>query len=247
MRRRRHPEGRALNWRNGSKRRARARKRGGLPLGRQGKPVSELAAKAPVAIVGLLSPASSIPTPRFRRVWHVVAAGEEPEQETLRLRPVMVKPATRQLAPSPPKRVTARWYRPVTATATVRVSSKPNGLCVRFMLCQFRAWRRTTDLSRATQNGFNTAAAVTPSLKISAFPRMSRRVAQRPRNALSQYTTTRTAICYSFFPAPPVLPARAWFRVANGRTVAIIGLALFGGPRVPVPWRAMPPASRACR
>jgi hypothetical protein len=42
-----------------------------------------------VAIVGLVSPASSIPTPRFHRVWRLETVGEEPEQWVLLRAPAM--------------------------------------------------------------------------------------------------------------------------------------------------------------
>jgi len=57
---------------------------GQTPLSASGDAVyhgeTELAAKMLVAIVGLMSPASSIPTPRFHRVWRLETVGEEPGQ-----------------------------------------------------------------------------------------------------------------------------------------------------------------------
>lgn len=50
---------------------------------------SEGAAKMQLAIVGLVSPASSIPTPRFHRVWRLETVGEEPEQWVLLRAPAM--------------------------------------------------------------------------------------------------------------------------------------------------------------
>jgi hypothetical protein len=60
------------------------------------------AAKVPLAIVGLVSPASSIPTPRFRMMWQWETVGGELGQWGPRLTPAVVRPVDTQFAPSPP-------------------------------------------------------------------------------------------------------------------------------------------------
>jgi hypothetical protein len=67
------------------------------------RPDLRLAAKVPLAIVGLVSPANSIPTPRFRMMWQRETVREELEQWVLHLIPAVVRPVNTQFAPSPPQ------------------------------------------------------------------------------------------------------------------------------------------------
>ena len=55
-----------------------------------------------LAIVGLVSPASSIPTPRFHRVWRLETVGEEPGQWVPLRTPAMGMPTRKWFASSPP-------------------------------------------------------------------------------------------------------------------------------------------------